>query len=159
MCRSKSFIGALALLFCALFYNQYVFAGEHDPHKDLRDIYKCEECHLGKPRGRPGPVYSGKKGALIRTDITKPCTRCHEYGKRSHPTDIKPKSRVPADLPLMNNTITCATCHYPHAPALSDQQYIPASLFSNIFSSGGSHKTYFLRRVNANGELCKACHK
>jgi len=155
----KSVLASLMYLVYLLLALQPATAAESDPHKDLRDIYACEECHLGKPRGRPGPVYSGRKGALIRSDITKPCTRCHKYGDRSHPTDIKPKGHVPPDLPLINNMITCATCHYPHMPAESTQQYIPSGLLSNLFSSGSSHKTYFLRRTNVNGEMCKACHK
>jgi hypothetical protein len=149
----------LFLLIGMAFFADAGHAEHRDSHKDLRDPAKCMECHTEKPEVPPGEICTGKITAPIKDDVTNLCTKCHEYGERSHPTDVLVDFAVPSDLPLKDNNVTCVTCHYPHNACESEHRYISSSLFGGFFSKGKKHKTYFLRRTNANGELCLACHK
>ncbi len=146
------------LLLVALFIAGTASAETRDVHKDLLYPEKCLECHTEKPASNPGEICTGKKSAPIKNNVTEMCTSCHDYGDRSHPTDVEVDFNVPGDLPIMNGRITCVTCHYPHANCESEHRFISVSILENIFSGGGKYKTYFLRRSNAHGELCLACH-
>jgi hypothetical protein len=140
-------------------FTSAAYADGRNSHEALMDTAKCEGCHVGKPNAHPEEIYSGKKDAQIKDNVTTMCKECHEYGERSHPTDVEVDFAVPADLPLKNNRITCATCHYPHSASESDRRYISSSFIGGFFSKGEKHKTFFLRRMNVNGELCLACHR
>ncbi|MBI5187782.1 MAG: hypothetical protein HZA07_01735 [Nitrospirae bacterium] len=129
-----------------------------DSHKELRDQSKCADCHLEKPQVLPSEICTFMN-IPIKDTVTEMCTKCHEYGERSHPTDKAVDFPVPPDLPLKDGKITCVTCHYPHAKFESDRRYISTSLLGSLFSREKKHKTYFLRRPNTNGELCMACHE
>lgn len=151
---------AMFLVFLGMaFFADAGHAEHRDSHKDLRDPDKCAECHIEKPEVTPEEICTGKKHAPIKDDVTKTCTKCHEYGERSHPTDVVVDFAVPPDLPLKDNKVTCVTCHYPHSACESEHQFISSGLFGGFFSKGKKHKTYFLRRTNARGELCLTCHK
>lgn len=68
------------------------------------------------------------------------CKKCHleESGRLAHPINIalSSKMEIPVDLPLIENRITCITCHNPHA-----ENYI------------------FMLRKSHKKELCISCHK
>ncbi len=134
-----------------------------NPHEELNDPSGCTNCHIEKPQFLPGKI-SALKTAPLKDNVTEMCTTCHEYGKTSHPTDETANFTVPADLPLKDNKITCATCHYPHGRWESSRRYVPSSLLDRLLPGREKHKrgekfkTYFLRRPNENGELCQACH-
>ena len=137
-----------------------VYSIPTNPHSVLEDGEKCTQCHPEKPSSQPGPVYTFQK-IRMRDNFTEVCTACHEYGERSHPTDIEIDFDVPADLPVFYGKVTCATCHYPHGESKSETRYVSASALNklgSIFSRKKSFKTYFLRRENTDGELCLACH-
>ncbi len=70
----------------------------------------CTECHTSAIRKNEGPALR------FGGDFTQTC-KCHGYtaGTYIHPVDIIPspakKIRIPAEMPLLEGKITCATCH------------------------------------------------
>lgn len=71
--------------------------------------YLCLSCHLEAPVKGHAPLR--EKGDKV--DL---CNRCHlaEYARPDiHPVGIKPTQhiRIPEDLPLQNEKLTCETCH------------------------------------------------
>jgi len=129
-----------------------------DPHAVLRDESRCDECHLTPP-ARGGPY----RQMTFRADIYTLCTRCHPR-KVSHPVEIAPGRPLAAALPLdPDGTMTCVTCHAPHAPALSSRIHVGRSAYQRVrdlFFPGLArrYRTYFLRMPTPEGELCRACH-
>ncbi|GAB6062734.1 multiheme c-type cytochrome [Deferrisoma palaeochoriense] len=128
------------------------------PHALLADRDRCGHCHEGVPRpGDRGPHR-------FKKDIVSLCLECHRDKDLSslHPVDIRPGSRIPADLPLdEHGTLTCATCHDPHAPAEADEPYVAEPIARRLLSvlkGRKRHRTYFLRRRNDEGQLCLGCH-
>lgn len=130
-----------------------------NPHDFMKDPSRCPECHLEKApeRGRPYKLMN------FHADITTICSRCHPRPV-SHPVDIAPGLGMAKDLPLdPDGTMTCITCHAPHAPAVSDRihtgrstlQKIRDTLFPGI---PGRFRTCFVRIPSPDGELCKVCH-
>jgi hypothetical protein len=58
-----------------------------------------------------------------------------------------------------DGTLTCVTCHRAHAQRFSERRYTSVSPLKRLFGGNdGRHKTYYLRRANPDGELCRACH-
>ncbi|MFC1553595.1 hypothetical protein ACFL7D_03075 [candidate division KSB1 bacterium] len=136
------------------------FTKADNPHKELSNPEKCTNCHVEKPDMEPGEVYTFKQVPL-KENITEFCTECHEYGERSHPTDIEATFEVPEDLPTMGNYVTCSTCHYPHGSWESDKRYVSSNALNKLgglFSRKKTYQTFFLRRANSSGELCLTCH-
>ena len=70
----------------------------------------CTECHVNIPP-KQGPQFLRYGG-----DFKLLC-RCHYSTSENyiHPVDLEPsqalKTRIPAELPLRDGKITCATCH------------------------------------------------
>ena len=65
----------------------------------------CQGCHL---RGEPAP-------ALLRGDPVALCTGCHRQSHAgNHPVGV-PVRGPSGGLPLWKGTITCVSCHDPHA--------------------------------------------
>lgn len=144
----------------------YLYSKDENPHGVLNKPNNnsgnasCVNCHIESPENAPGEIYTFQKPP-IRENITEACSACHEYGERSHPTDIETEMEIPVDLPLFNGRITCATCHYPHGSYTSSERYSASNALTKIggfFSQKKSYRTYFLRRSNAKGELCLVCH-
>lgn len=71
---------------------------------------RCLDCHLTVPQpGEQAPL------AFLK-DISSMCYDCHPDARTlSHPVDIAPSMKVPADFPLdWSGKITCASCHPVH---------------------------------------------
>lgn len=69
---------------------------------------RCLDCHLSMPKKGENP------GTFIK-DISFMCKSCHKEEDLSHPVDLKPSMKVPANLPLdWKGDITCITCHPVH---------------------------------------------
>ncbi len=79
----------------------------------------CSLCHLSQP---------GSKGtAPLKKPVAELCIECHPERKApsEHRVDIVPSMKV-AKLPLTNGTMTCVTCHDPHANAYGKMLRVPA---------------------------------
>lgn len=130
-----------------------------NPHAFMNDRSRCAECHIGRPPD-PGSPY---KQMNFRADIYTLCSRCHPR-PLSHPVDIAPGKGMAKDLPLdPDGTMTCITCHAPHASALSGRPHTGRSAYAKVRDvlfpgMPRRYRTYFLRIPTPDGELCKACH-
>ncbi len=154
----RSRIRALVLIGGLLPWAPPAGAAAQGPHGVLADPARCTHCHEALPR--PGQ----ERPLRFRKDVVSLCLECHQEKELDavHPVDIRPGSRVPPDLPLdEHGTMTCATCHDPHAPAEADEPYVAEPIARRLLSVLGGkkrHRTYFLRRRNDRGQLCLACH-
>jgi hypothetical protein len=87
------------------------------------------------------------------------CSGCHDKDD-GHKVGLKLDFEVPADLPLgKKNKLTCLTCHYTHGSLSSDKPQASVSFLDGMLDSERLHKSYLLRRNNAEGELCLTCHE
>jgi len=107
----------------------------------------CSECHREKPR--PG----GPLSLVFGDDFTRTC-RCHGYtaGTYIHPVNIVPspdkRALIPAEFPLQDGKITCATCHEIGLQCQDDQS---TKLLNKAFLRGAPYAT----RTG----LCRRCHE
>lgn len=130
-------------------------AAADNPHPlqdpSLVTVAVCALCHAGEPTGSGGPE--------LREDAASACTSCHPGGDESHEVGMQPDFAVPADLPLdAGGRMTCLTCHFAHGPLRGDRPWCSVSLLDRMLGSERLTKTFLLRRNNATGELCLACH-
>ena len=135
-------------------------AGRANPHAFMADPAKCTQCHAAAPQRGKDDYLS----VTFKDTIVNLCVACHpdEHLREEHPLEIRPGGAVPEDLHLdAAYTITCATCHNPHGPHEADRPFTPQTLWERVralASRRRSFPTRFLRRPNAAGELCAACH-
>ncbi len=134
-----------------------------NPHelKEKFDGMECVNCHRQTPGRIPEDntrtVLPGLDDFVI--DPVAMCAPCHEGSMDSHPIAVRPKYRVPADLPLdKKRGVSCLTCHYTHGRLISERPCCSVSLLDRMFNRERMRRSFLLRRENANGELCKACH-
>ena len=125
------------------------------------DSESCMSCH--KTINKTSSKNSGKlilpDMSEFITDGTTMCTNCHGEDSISHIVGITPDYSVPADLPLNSEKqITCLTCHYTHGDLKSDKPTASSSFLDLMFNRERLSKSYTLRRNNADGDLCLACH-
>ncbi|MCW9046753.1 MAG: hypothetical protein OQK46_01635, partial [Gammaproteobacteria bacterium] len=121
----------------------------------------CLSCHKSqsleniKVMGKYAlPVMSG----FIKNE-TSMCIECHGDDNSSHIVGVTPDYSVPADLPLdEENKMTCLTCHYVHGNLESDRPMASSSFMDHLFNRDRLKKSYVLRRNNAQGDMCLACH-
>ncbi len=135
-------------------------AARENPHAFMADPAKCPDCHEGTPRhGRDDFLSLSFKDTIVNL-----CAACHagEHLREEHPVELRPENAVPEDLHLDGAySITCATCHDPHAAHEADRPFVPQTFRERVRSllrRGERFPTRFLRRPNAAGELCVACH-
>jgi hypothetical protein len=130
--------------------------------KDQPVVAICEECHSEKPDvfKRPTSLGTLPDWDKYKGDGSVMCLVCHDIETAAHPmTDAKIDFSVPADLPLAeDSTLSCMTCHYLHGSLSSDRPWASVSFMDRMSGSERMHKTYLLRRNNADGELCLVCH-
>ncbi len=103
-----------------------------------------------------------RESGFVR-DIVSLCQDCHFERTMTHPVDVRPSVLSGLLLPLEGGrTVTCTTCHDPHASARATIPYVRQGVMeklSRLFSTGGgSYPSFFLRRPNTRGELCAQCH-
>ncbi len=123
---------------------------------------QCNKCHeVYKTTGAEASyiVFIENSSKFLNAA----CLRCHPQGPADHPILITTSFAVPKDLPLSEKKeITCITCHNPHLQRFSNRSWLPRSFTKKLVESifrKKQYKTYFLRRNNANKELCLGCHK
>lgn len=122
---------------------------------------QCLSCHKSqsleniKVMGKYAlPVMSG----FVKNEISM-CKECHGDDNSSHIVGVTPDYTVPADLPLdKNDKITCLTCHYVHGSLESERPMASSSFMDHLFNRDRLKKSYVLRRNNAEGDMCLACH-
>lgn len=119
----------------------------------------CLWCHQSLPdrQNKPTPAQ-----IALRDKPTTLCISCHGGKQVNHPTSGDHLVSIPAemrealtrettdegiDLPLLQNTITCTTCHNPHQRGVLERERAIA----------GAGEPYYLR-VKKGRELCTRCH-
>lgn len=122
----------------------------------------CTVCHiemmppLSTGRGTAltdPPATSDQEPAVSRAEM---CLSCHDgavsdsrkrvWQLHGHGTGMVPPAdmKVPANLPLVNGTVACRTCHSAHMGG----QF-----------TGDLRSSIFLRVPNKSSELCVSCHQ
>lgn len=135
-----------------------------NPHllsKEIKSI-SCTGCHQADPLFKTEGLLETKNSrinlASFSKDGTALCTDCHSADD-GHKVGLELDFQVPADLPLDNkNKMTCLTCHYTHGSLTSDRPQASFSFMDRLFDAERLHKSFLLRRNNADGELCLICH-
>lgn len=144
-----------------LFADEPVNPHEIDKHNPANDK-TCLQCHTEPvPTGTPGDDrHSLPRMDDFVSDTITMCVTCHTESSVSHIVGVTPNYPVPADLPLnAKNQMTCLTCHYTHGSLQSVRPMASTSLMDQIFNRQRLSKSFVLRRSNANGQLCLACHR
>ena len=122
---------------------------------------QCLSCHKKMPSKAQN--ISGKHiipdmKQFVKSE-TLMCAGCHGDDNSGHIVGVTPEYTVPADLPLdKNNQITCLSCHYIHGSLKSSIPMASSSFMDHLFNRQRLNKSYILRRNNAKGDLCLACH-
>jgi hypothetical protein len=124
----------------------------------------CISCHVEKPQTINTAELLNSKNhkadpAAYKADGIAMCSGCHDADD-GHKVGLKLDFEVPADLPLgRKNKLTCLTCHYTHGSLSSARPQASSSFIDRIVDAERLHKSYLLRRNNADGELCLTCHE
>lgn len=123
----------------------------------------CASCHADKPQITKAGVLETKNHradfAAFKSDGVEMCSGCHD-AEDGHKVGLKMDFEVPADLPLgEKNKLTCLTCHYTHGSLSSDRPQASISFMDSLLNAERLHKSFLLRRNNADGELCLTCHE
>ena len=86
-------------------------------HQEINEGKSCEMCH----KTRPQPGKDTIKTVTFIADPDLLCLRCHDQnaadGSVHHGGVIGREvedGHIPAELPLFNGRVICATCHNPH---------------------------------------------
>jgi len=95
----------------------------------------CKKCHTDE---KLSPL-------LMKPSIDSECIVCHSEleSQKSHPVNIYPSMKIPADLPLVNGKLSCITCHFVH----------PENTIGFIMDNN------LLRRQTRGILFCTTCHK
>lgn len=158
----KKSLAFTSLLIAILGLFSVIFGQESQLHPFVNDENLCGTCHATYQIAGSSAAYIVVKAdsSLLPTDV---CLECHPQGETCHPVRITVSFQIPKDLPLSkNNELTCVTCHNPHYSKFSDRPWVARSFISKMNDTvrrKNQYKTYFLRRNNAQGELCLCCHK
>jgi len=91
------------------------------PHAFMKDPERCVSCHASKPE----PGKDDYTTVTFVDQIVTLCSDCHPdaHYRDEHPVEIRPELEVPQEFHLDEYyTMTCATCHDPHGPHLSEQR-------------------------------------
>ena len=147
-------------------YSVFAFsASGFNPHElnaaDIKSNVQCLSCHKSMPTTEK--LVSGKHiipdmKQFVKSE-TLMCEACHGDDNTGHIVGVTPEYTVPADLPLdKNNQVTCLSCHYIHGSLTSSKPMASTSFMDHLFNRQRLNKSYILRRNNAKGDLCLACH-
>jgi hypothetical protein len=138
--------------------------GELEQYHDFMNNEKrCMWCHTQEQTGtlpEKSESYQGKFVEAFRYDQNEMCIACHGKRENEHPIMVKPHEQIPADLSLDDEgRISCLTCHRAHAPLTSNRNWVPISLTDKMLGNERTNHTFYLRRNNADGDLCLICHE
>jgi formate-dependent nitrite reductase cytochrome c552 subunit len=123
----------------------------------------CVSCHTEKPQNAKASMLETKNHradvAAFKSDGVEMCSGCHDAND-GHKVGLKLDFEVPADMPLSRkNELTCLTCHYTHGSLSSNRPQASVSFMDSLLDAERLHKSFLLRRNNADGELCLTCHE
>lgn len=123
----------------------------------------CTSCHTEKPQNAKAGVLETKNhkadAEAFKSGGVEMCSGCHN-AEDGHKVGLEIDFEVPADLPLdAKNKLTCLTCHYTHGSLGSDRPQASVSFMDSLVDAERLHKSFLLRRNNADGELCLTCHE
>lgn len=123
-----------ALLCLLIVFATHADGNVQRPHQFHQN--QCAICH---------ETVDGTNKAIdlppVSSDI---CIACHPgiTANMSHPVDIVPGNRLPPELPLVNDRLSCLTCHVVH----------PTSLNTN------APRRSLLRKPGRGAQFCTVCH-
>ncbi len=136
---------------------------EH-PHtiSNSSNTASCTQCHKAMPVSDKDGTLETRNNPVDRDsfnqDGTAMCSACHNPDD-GHKVGLKLDFQAPADLPLdAKNKMTCLTCHYTHGSLTTERPQASFSFMDRLFDAERLHKSFLLRRNNADGELCLTCH-
>jgi formate-dependent nitrite reductase cytochrome c552 subunit len=140
-----------------------LFAADNPHEITWQGQVDCVSCHVDKPQNTKSGVLETKNHkadpAAFKSDGVEMCSGCHN-AEDGHKVGLKLDFEAPADLPLgERNKMTCLTCHYTHGSLSSDKPQASTSFMDKILDVEQLHKSFLLRRNNADGELCLTCHE
>lgn len=140
------------------------FAAAENPHEITvqSQSVDCTSCHLEQPAHSKAEILETKNHQAEREaykiDGVEMCSSCHNPDD-GHKVGLKLDFEIPADMPLgTKNKLTCLTCHYTHGKLASDRPQASVSFMDRMLDAERLHKSFLLRRNNADGELCLTCH-
>lgn len=154
----------MVLMFCLTSVSS-VSASDFNPH-ELSDAtsesnVQCLSCHKSMPsttKKISGKHIIPEMKKFVKSE-TLMCADCHGDDNTGHIVGVTAEYTVPADLPLdKNNQVTCLSCHYFHGSLKSSKPMASTSFMDHLFNRQRLNKSYILRRNNAKGDLCLACH-
>jgi len=150
--------GSVLLLCVSLLYTGETSARDN-PHEGT-DRSPCTQCHQHQPASPPAQNSAHHLNwAKFRVSGIDMCTACHADTAAMHPLATIQDFEVPPDLPLTaDKGMSCLTCHYTHGSLASDRPWASVSFMDRITDNERMHKSYLLRRNNAEGALCLICH-
>lgn len=124
---------------------------------------ECTSCHAQQPQINKAGALETKNhkadAAAFKNDGVEMCSGCHN-AEDGHKVGLEIDFELPADLPLdAKNKLTCMTCHYAHGSLSSNKPQASFSFIDRLVDAERLHKSYLLRRNNADGELCLTCHE
>jgi hypothetical protein len=106
-------------------------------------------------------IYSHSKetNATIHKINEDGCIQCHKNMENHHKIGMKLKNKISPEILLSkDNKVNCFSCHNISLPRFDNVSWSAESLFSNMLSFKSKYKTYYLRKRNNKGQLCKQCH-
>jgi formate-dependent nitrite reductase cytochrome c552 subunit len=141
---------------------QVVAGNPHEISSQSQGI-DCVSCHLEKSQVTNTELLNSKNHqadpATFKADGIEMCSGCHDKDD-GHKVGIKLEFDVPADMPLgAKNKLTCLTCHYTHGSLSSNKPQASVSFMDSMLNAERLHKSFLLRRNNAEGDLCLTCHE
>jgi len=113
----------------------------------------CMECHTKEE------AISFKNRTTESCSVF--CASCHEQTldlEAHHKVSQRMTTKIPRGIRLLNNRVTCFTCHDLKSKRFDNSSWKAESLYESLFDSKEIYKTYFLIKKNNEGQLCKTCH-
>lgn len=165
MRRQKYYQLLIKTMGAAFLLSTWVVHGETEhPHTISKDSQSmvCTTCHKVNPTINTPGILETRNNPIDRDsfsqDGTALCSSCHNPDD-GHKVGLELDFQAPADLPLdAKNKMTCLTCHYTHGSFTSERPQASFSFMDRLFDAERLHKSFLLRRNNADGELCLICH-
>ena len=160
--KPNSYFTIILMLLCLCGAGRVFAQNPHEISAQNHDI-DCASCHLEKPQVAITELLNSKNHqadpTYFKADGIEMCSGCHDKDD-GHKVGLKLEFDVPADMPLgTKNKLTCLTCHYTHGSLSSSKPQASVSFMDSMLNAERLHKSFLLRRNNAEGDLCLTCHE
>ena len=148
---TKKIIGIIGMIMISILNSRAQDAETEKIMPFVTDSSYCLECHSQEELDTQYPDT-----AEACDDY---CRKCHTDMEAHHGVGMEVPGDAPAGLPLKtHHRLGCTTCHNLKIPRYDTKPWKSQSLFGKIFAGKSKYKTYFLVKINNNGQLCKECH-